>query len=196
MVTRVPKDMRLVVLPADLVRRLRAKAIRRGASLSGFAAEALEEAVKVEEMGASVNEAVEEYYVQDVLRASGAIQVPRSNFNAMISELHDGHREEFLGDWERAGRWYGEYVHARLGEGALGFLEKTFLLSWNLDEVSVENDGLLVRLRLTSFVMSLELTELLVSYITGAMASLGFAPVEKDYVRGLATLVYRRVPGG
>jgi len=196
LVTRVSKDMRLVVLPADLVRRLRAKAIRRGASLSGFAAEALEEAVKVEDMGASVNEAVEEYYIQDVLRASGAIQIPRSNFNALISGLHSGHREELLGDWKRAGRWYGEYVHARLGEGALGFLEKALLLSWNLDEVSIENDGLLVRLRLTSFVMSLELTELLVSYIAGVMASLGYAPVEKDYVRGLATLVYRRVPGG
>lgn len=195
MVTRVPKDMRLVLLPAELVQRLRAIAIRRGVSLSGFAADTLEEAVRAEDMGASVKEAVEEYYIQDVMRASGAIQIPRSNFNTMINVLHRGHREELLGAWERAGRWYGEYVHARLGEGALEFLKKALLLSWNLDEVSVENDGLLVKLRLTSFVISLELTELLVSYITGAMTSLGYATLEKDYIRGLATLVYKRVPG-
>ena len=194
MSTEPPKDTKLVVLPEQLVERLRGIALRQGVSLSIFASEALEQAVRAEEMGVSLGETVDMYGLHEVTRASGAIQIPRSNFDAMIGELYREHKDELLGVWERAGRWYGEYLRARLSGEALAFFEKALMASWNLDEVEVEADGLVVELRFTSFTMSLELTELLVSYISGAMDSFGYTAMGGDHLRGLATLSYRLVP--
>ena len=195
MVTRSLKDTKLVVLPSRLVEQLREIAVRRGVSVSSFAAEALEQAVRAEEMEASLEETVNVFGIYEIVRGSGAVQIPRSRFNSLISELHRSNKDELLAAWEKAGRWYGEYLHARLGDGALGFLEKALRVSWNLDEVTIQNEGLIVNLRFTSFIMALELTELLVSYISGVMNALGYEAVEKSYLRGLATLSFREVPG-
>ena len=195
MVTRSSKDAKLVVLPSRLVEQLREIAVRRGVSVSSFAAEALEQAVRAEEMEASLEETVNVFGIYEIVRGSGAVQIPRSRLNSLIGELHRSNKDELLEAWEKAGLWYGEYLHARLGDGALRFLEKALLVSWNLDEVTIHNEGMIVNLRFTSFIIALELTELLVSYITGIMNALGYDTVEKSYLRGLATLSFRKVPG-
>lgn len=195
MVTQRSKDTKLVVLPERLVDRLREIAVRRGVSVSGFASVALEQAVRAEESGFSLEEAVDVLGIYEIVRGSGAVQIPRSKFNSLISELHRTSKDELLAAWEKAGRWYGEYLYARLGNRALRFLEKALLVSWNLDEVEIHNEGLMVSLRFTSFIMALELTELLVSYISGVMNALGYEAVERSYLRGLATLSFRNVPG-
>ncbi len=195
MVARSSKDTKLVVLPIKLVEQLREIAVRRGVSVSSFAAEALEQAMRAEEMEATLEETVNVFGIYEIVRGSGAVQIPRSRFNSLISELHRRNKDELLATWEKAGQWYGEYLHARLGDGVLGFLEKALLVSWNLDEVNIHNDGMIVNLRFTSFIITFELTELLVSYITGIMNALGYDTVEKSYLRGLATLSFRKVSG-
>jgi hypothetical protein len=189
-----PKDTKLIVVPSQLVKHLRAIAGRQGVSLSNFTTEALKQAVRAEEAGASLEEAVDLYRLHEVQRGAGAIQIPRSNLNAMITELYQNHGDELLEVWKEAGRWYGEYLLARLGGEALGFFEKALMVSWNLDEVEVENDGLMVAFRFTSFAMPLGLTELLISYISGAMSALGYVVMEKDYLKGLASIYYRKLP--
>jgi len=195
LVTRSSKDTKLVVLPGRLVEQLREIAVRRGVSVSSFAAGALEQAVRAEEMEASLEEAVNVFGIYEVVRGSGAVQIPRSRFSNLISELHRNNKDELLAAWKKAGRWYGEYLHARLGYGALRFLEKNLLVSWNLDEVTIHNEGMIVNIRFTSFIIALELTELLISYITGIMNAMGYETVEKSYLKGLATLTFREIPG-
>jgi hypothetical protein len=190
------KSTKLVVLPEELVKDVRAIAIKRGVSLANFTAEVLEQAIRAERMGASLSDTVDAYNILNVTRTSGAVQIPRSNLNAMISELYKSDRGQLLEVWEKTGRWYGEYLRTLLGSGALGFFERAFEASWNLDEVEIEEDGLMIRMRFTSFVMSQELTELLISYINGFMKSLGYVSMEMDYRRGLASFLFRRTPNG
>ena len=75
----------------------------------------------------------------------------------------------------------------------MSFLEKALLVSWNLDEAEVKEDVGGVRLRCTSFMMSLEKTELLISYLSGVMFSLGYEEVGREHLRGMALLQYRRI---
>lgn len=191
MVTASPKSAKLVVLPEELVDKLRAITIRKGVSLTHFAAEALEQAIRMEAIGGKLEDAVDIFNLYNVSQAAGAVQVPRSNFNAMVTELYRADREGLLDVWREAGRWYGEYMRAMLGEEALAFFRDSLLVSWNLDEVNITRDGLLVKIELVSFVMSQELTELLSSYILGVMSSLGYGLMEEDGLRGLTTLRFR-----
>lgn len=141
-----------------------------------------------------MKEAVDLYNLLEVQRGSGALQIPRSRFNELISDLYDNNPEKLRKAWYDSGHWYGQFLRTKLGEEeSLKFLEKALLVSWNLDEVEVKHSDLAVHLRLASFVMSRECTELLVFYISGVMESLGYEIVVNDYLRGLANLGYRKI---
>jgi len=194
MVQEAPKDTKLIVLSSRLVERLRALALRRGVSISGFASEALEQALRAGDMGVSIQEAVDLYQLMQIQKGAGALQVSRESLDQLIGKLYESSGEELRGIWYDAGRWYGEYLRVKLkGDDVLGFLEKALLLSWNLDEVEVKEDVGRVRLRCASFMMSLEKTELLVSYVSGVMFSLGYAEVGGEHLRGMALLRYGKV---
>ncbi len=194
MVAAPAKNTKLLVLPEELVDQLRAMTIKKGISLTNFAAEALEQAIRMEAIGGKLEDAIDVFHLYTVSQAAGVIHVPRTNFNAMIAELYKADREGLLDIWREAGRWYGEYMRAMLGEEALAFFRDSLLVSWNLDEVNITRDGLLVTIELVSFVMSLELTELLSSYILGVMNFLGYELMEDDGLRGLTTLRFREEP--
>ena len=194
MVSASPKNAKLVVLPEELVDQLRAITIRKGISITNFAAGALEQAIRMEAIGGRLEDAVDMFNLYNVSQAAGAVQVPRSNFNAMISELYKEDKDGLLNVWREAGSWYGEYMRAMLGEGALTFFRNSLEVSWNLDEVTITRDGMLVKIGFVSFVMSFELTELLSSYIMGVMGSLGYELMERDGLRGLTTLLFMEEP--
>jgi len=188
-----PQDTKLLVLPSRLVERLRASAARRGLSLSNYAVEALEQALRAEAMGAPLRDAVDLYLLGEVQRGAGAVQLPRSSLERLVVELYPEMGEELRGAWSEAGRWYGAYLRAKLrGADILAFLERALLVSWNLDEAEVRDKGGAVALRLTSFVLSLESTELLLSYVSGAMDSLGYDETGRDIMRGMARARYVR----
>jgi len=188
-----PGDTKLIVVPSHLVERLRAVAVRQRVSLSSYTVEALEQALRAEILGATPREAVDLYRLMLIQRGSGAVHLPRSSLEHLVRVLYPENGEELRRIWHESGRWYGEYLQTKLRDGdVLGFFERALLVSWDLDETEIRNDNGGVTLRCTSFMMSLESTELLVSYISGAMHSLGYEELDRDYLRGMATLRYKR----
>jgi len=193
LITGTKKDYKLIFLPEKLVERLNNIAIRKGVSITNFATKALEQSLRADELGVTLDETVDTYRLLRVQRGSGAVQIPRSRLTSVVRELIRDDKEELLAAWYEAGRWYGEYLHTLLGEEAVDFLEKDLLVSWNLDEVEVRNDEITVDLRIASFVISLELTELLISYVKGVMVSLGYEVSKEECLRGLAALNFRKI---
>ncbi|UCD44839.1 MAG: hypothetical protein JSV27_12130 [Candidatus Bathyarchaeota archaeon] len=185
------KETKWVLLPEELVNRVSEIALKNGVSLSHFVSEALEQAIRVNGMGSSLEDAADVFDIHKVMRASGAIQIPRSDFSNMIKENYEKDREKLLEDWHTAGRWYGEYLRAIFRDEALGYLEKVLLFSWNLNEIEVVEGHYTVRIHFISFTMSLEFTELLISFISGLMTILGYNVEDVDSVRGLATVTYK-----
>lgn len=186
-------DTKWVVLPEELVNRAREVAIKQGVSFTDFATEALEQAVKVGGWGASLKEVTDLFNIHEVMRASGAIQVQRSDFDEMLQESYEKDREKLLADWRIAGRWYGEYLRAVFRDQVLDYLEKVLRFSWNLNEVEVVEEDYMVKINFTSFTMSSEFTELLVDFISGLMTALGYKVKEVDAVKGLAAATYKMI---
>ena len=193
MVEELLDDTKFIVVPRQLADQLRLVAVRLGTSVSGFSVEALTQALRIHEMGADLKEAVDIYHLSDVQRGAGNVQVTRSVFRDIILKLYDEDRDELLRVWGDHGKWYGAYLKAKLSrDEVLGFLEKDLMVSWNLDEAEITRRDLMVTIRLVSFGMSNEFTELLVSYILGLMGELGFSENERDVLRGL---VFMRLLG-
>lgn len=189
------EDTKLIVVPSRLVERLRAVAVRQGVSLSSFTTETLEQALRAYGLGSSLQEAVDFYRLMSIQRGAGAVHMSRSSLEHLVSTLYPENGEELRKIWYESGRWYGEYLHTKLkNEDVLGFFERALLVSWDLDEVEIRKDDVGITLRCTSFMMSLETTELLLSYISGVMRSLDYEELDRDYLRGMATVHYKRSP--
>ena len=189
MVSKAPDDTKLIFLPEELVEKMKQLAIRKGTSLSAYATEAIEQALRVEKMQGTVREAIDVFHYYQISKASGAIQIPRLKFNEIIETSN---MEKSPMSWYEAGRWYGEYLKTRLGDDAISFFKEDLLMSWNLDEVNLKYDDLSAEISIVSFKLTEELTELLLSYILGVMESLNFNNTYKESLRGLANMKFIR----
>ncbi len=192
MTKKQPEDSKLLILPSKLVSRLRETSAKRGTSLTSYAMEVLEEALRAESLGATPKTVVDAYRMREIQRGAGAMVVPRGSLSQLIEDFKD-HAEELKMLWEEDGRWYGTYISGKLGESEVfEFLREDLLTSWNLDEVEIV-DGDNATLRFTAFMMSKEFTDLLISYVHGLMESLGYNEVERDSLRGMATIRYLKI---
>jgi hypothetical protein len=193
MIPGTKSDFKLLSLPEELVDRLQRAASKKGLSLTAYSEENLEEALRAEDNGVPLDEAVEAYRILRVQLAAGAIQVPRRSLDAVVKVLFSADKEAALSDWAEAGKWYGEYLRTLFGEGAIEMVGGVLKVSWNLDEVELRREEMKAELRLASFALSSEVTELLVSYIVGVMGSLGYERRGGEFFRGLAKLSFERV---
>ncbi len=195
MISGTKSGHKLLSLPKALVDRLQQAASRKGLSLTAYSSENLEEALRAEDNGVPLNEAVESYRILRVQLAAGAIQVPRRSLDRVLKVLFSADKEATLSDWAEAGKWYGEYLRALFGEGAVELIGGVLKVSWNLDEVEIRHEEMKAELRFASFALSEDVTELLVSYIVGVMSSLGYERRGGGFIRGLAKLSFERVFG-
>jgi hypothetical protein len=193
MITGTKTGYKVLSLPEELVYRLQRAASRKGLSLTAYSEENLEEALKADENGVPLDEAIESYRILRVQLASGAVQVPRQRLDAVMKNLFASDKEATLSDWTDAGQWFGAYLQTLFGENAIEVVGGVLKVSWNLDEVEMRRDEMNAELRLASFTLSEELTELLVIYCTGVMESLGYEKRNGEFVRGLAKLSFERV---
>ncbi|MBN2336863.1 hypothetical protein JXL21_15010 [Candidatus Bathyarchaeota archaeon] len=196
MVEELLDDSKFILLPAALVTQLRLVSGRLGSSVSRYAEEALDQALRVDEMGSNLKEAVDIYRLVTVQRGAGGISVNRANLDELLKKLHGKRGDEVSRLWYESGAWYGAYLQTKFnGENIFDFLEKDLLLNWNLDEVVVKQEDVLVSVRCTSFGMSTTLTELLVQYLGGLMSELGYSENERDVLRGLVLIKFLRKLG-
>ena len=162
----------------------------KNTSLSSYAIEILEEGLKADKIGASLGDAIEAYRMREIHKGAGSVIIPRGSLLQIIISLGEEHKQDLEKLWAEAGGWYGKYLAGKLRQDeVLPFLRQDLLTSWNLDEVEI-SEGEEVILRFTGFSMSDEFTGLLLKYIGGIMDSLGLREVERDSLRGMATIKY------
>ena len=180
------------MLPSKLVNRLREVSVKKGTSVSGFAADALEEALRAEKAGTTVHDAVEAYEMREIQRGAGAMVVLRSSLSQLVENNVNEKPEELSEIWREAGNWYGHYLAIKMGQiDVFPFLEKELKASWNLDdvEIKVEDD---VIFTFICFMMSEKFTELLLSYMVGLMSALGYSRVDGEHTHGMATIKFMK----
>ncbi|MDI6691020.1 MAG: hypothetical protein QME50_04015 [Candidatus Bathyarchaeota archaeon] len=191
----VAKERKLIAVPSELVRALNEIANRKGTPFYEYTVEALEQAVRASLMRRTIREIVDFYEIMEMERASGTVLVPRDALNWFIKKLYPEERDAMQKVWLDAGRWFGKYLTAKLHskEEAIDILTKILETSrWELDEVSLEKKENAVRVRLMSFVLSEENTELLMSYVEGVMESLGYETGNKECMRGMVIIDFRK----
>jgi hypothetical protein len=180
-------DTKLIPVPKPLANQLRLLAGRMGVSVSSITTEALEQVLRADELNSSVKDAVDILHMAQVHKGAGLVNFQRAGVKDLIKRLYDEDSDGLLNTWYRSGRWYGAYLSNRLNGDFFKFFEQDLLVSWNLDESEITVEDVVVHVRLTSFGMSFEFTELLVVYTKGFFDELGYMVSEEDVLSGLVS---------
>ncbi len=183
-------DTKLIPVPKPLADQLRLLAGRMGVSVSSITTEALEQVLRADDLNASVKDAVDMLHMSQVHRGAGLINFQRAGIKDLFKRLYAEDSENLLKLWYRSGRWYAAFLSNRLNGDFFKFFEQDLLVSWTLDESEIKVEDVQVDVRLTSFGMSREFTDLLVVYTKGFFEELEYAVSEEDVLPGLVSLKF------
>ena len=128
--------------------------------------------------------------MSQVHRGAGLINFQRAGFKDLIKQLYTRDSEDLNQLWYRSGRWYAAYLSTKINRDFFSFLDKDLIISWNLDDAEIITKDLSVSLRLTSFGMSLEFTNLLLMYTKGLFEELEYVSTHEDVLPGLIFLQF------
>jgi hypothetical protein len=190
MVEELLTDTKLIPIPKPLANQLRLLAGRLGVSVTSLTEEALEQVLRADTLGSNVKGAVDILHMAQVHRGAGLMNFQRAGVSDLFKRLYDEDSEGLLDLWYRSGRWYAAYLSNRLNGDYFDFFEQDLLVSWNLDESEISVEDVVVYVRLTSFGMSREFTDLLVLYTKGFFEELGYVVSEEDVLPGLVSIKF------
>ena len=189
MVEELLADTKLIKVPKALANQLKLVAGRLGTNTSDYAMEALIQALRVDDMGSNLEDAVNMYELVQIHKDAGLVNVPRTIMNICLS-LDSENMDDKLGFME-AGMWYAAYISSKLSSDViLPFLENDLRIFWNLDEVEIFTEDVIVYFRASSFNMSTSMTEMLVLYTRGIFTELGYSETEENILPGLVSLKF------
>lgn len=191
MVEKLLDDTKLIKVPKALAAQVRLVAGRLGTGLSDYATNALLQALRIEDMGSNLEEAVDTFQMVEVHRGAGLVNLPRNSLTRIVSMLPDDAVAVLQEGSLEAGRWYASYLSSKLPpDSILSFLQSDLRISWNLDEVEIVEEDVLVHFRATSFNMSGDITELFVLYTRGVFEEWGYSVNDEDVLPGLVSFKF------
>jgi hypothetical protein len=189
----VAKGRKLIAVPTELIMELNEQANRVGVGFHQYVAEVLEQAVRASQMKRSLREILDFYEAMEMRKASGHMLVPQDALRWLIKKLWTKEGDNLKDMWLNAGRWFGRFLATKFGAEAFDFFIKVLKASeWELGEVSLEEKGDIVRLRLASLTLPEEDTELLMYYVAGVMDSLRIKTENKEHTKGIIILKLRK----
>jgi hypothetical protein len=190
----LPENTKLIVVPSDIVDQLRRVSWKRGTSLANLTEEALTQALRVDEMGATLVDAVDTFKLFEDHQGAGAITLTRTNLQHLLSKVTKREQKNLDKLWYESGKWYGTYLTTKFkDDGLFNLLDKDLKILWNLDETKITVTDLKVDVKCTSFDMSDELTHLLHVYIQGFMNALQYKETGSEVLRGLLDLTFLKM---
>lgn len=187
------RDKKLVFAPADAVRRLMEIANRQGKPFYTLVSEILEQALEAHSVGVSLKELLESYSYVRTHSACGIALVPREVIVESISKLNSSEKERFDKEWRKLGEKYGQYASARFKDPLKffeGLLRKGGL--WDLNEVSIEENEGVVRVRCVCPVLSVKETDILLNFVDGVMRACNYRSAKHDVMKGIVALEYTK----
>ncbi|MEM2241393.1 MAG: hypothetical protein QXS46_04150 [Candidatus Bathyarchaeia archaeon] len=182
---------KLVYVPEVLLEAISEVCRKKGVAVGRFIEDALKQAIRLEKIGCSLEEAAD---VLEVIRAQkvlGGAFTPQEILNFMISTVYEARCEELLTSCLESGMLYGRYMRERFNN-PLEALKKFLEVSrWDLSEVNIASDSGINRLRCVSTVLSAEGTALLAKFIEGIIKGLGCEVLKVEFIKGIIIVEFK-----
>jgi hypothetical protein len=181
-----PSDSRkMLAAKEDLADQMSAIAAQRGLTLYSLVNELLEVAIKVENMGVSLKEAVDAYELTREAQDASFTLVLESLLYETSDLAYEKANEEARKTWFEAGVWAARRYVARGVKDPLEAYERELrVFGWNISSFALDKTGPKVSIRLVSPRFSKNFTFLFNNYLLGILKGSGYEVTFNEVGRG------------
>jgi hypothetical protein len=178
----------------DLVEQISNIANRRGFTLFNMVNDLLELAIKVEGMGLSLRDVVDEYGLVKAAKDMGFVLGLENLWYEMVELAYSKAKSKALKSWFEAGVWLAKrYVTSELDDPFKAFKRDLEAFTWSVPEPFIEKVGNKVLVRLISPRFTESYTLLFAAFLEGALETFGYKSAGKEVSRGRIRLEAVRV---
>ena len=186
------KGKRLVYIPSDIVEEARMVSRGRGESLSLFVSEVLRLALRANSLGYSPGTAAEFLEIMQAQRNLGGAFIPADVLVYLNDKASEADLEQLEKKWYESGKWHGKYLNEKFEDPVQAFKKFLEATRWDLSEVEVTQHQNIVKFRCISTLLTGKATELLATFIQGAMNSIGYQTDKSDTMKGMILLDFKK----
>jgi len=176
----------------DLVDSVSALANRNGLTLFGLTNEALEQILKVNDMGCRLSDVVGEFEVLKAAKESGFVLIPEGLLYDAMERAYRESKDWMINKWFEIGEWCGKCYSLRDFEDKVSSLERHLRgFLWNAKDFHIVSEGNgLFSVRCVSPRFPESYTAFLGAFLEGAFNSLGYTCIEKRIAKGFIHLKF------
>jgi hypothetical protein len=183
-------EKKLIPVSVDTVNKATRLAKKKLTSISKIVEDAVDYAIKIEELGFNVEKAYNILKAIKTIRVLGGVFIPQLVSECSSSENCKSNRENILKKWHESGKVYGTYLRDTSNKAeVLGALLE--VLRWDISEVQVDKEGDTYRIKCTGISMNDEETEYITRFIEGVIAGLACSLKSIEYIRGLIIVKFK-----
>lgn len=184
------KGKRLIPIPESLLDGLMEASSKEGKPLNRYVEDALQQAVRVFRAGQDLSGMVRYFEILQSQKASGAVFTPLIVFDFLTKKAYTTDKEKLLDVWFESGKWYGKYLTEKFENPVQSLADLLQAARWDLNEVDVKKINGKIKFRCTSTALTNEGTELLLHFIEGALAGMGYKTVKSEFMKGLVLVEF------
>lgn len=186
----VVKGKKLVSVSENLLDAAAKVSREEGVPMGKLVENLLEQAVKVNKLRYRSDQMADFFDVLQTNRVLGGLFVPTSVLDFMLEKCNDS--AQLASIWLDSGRWTGKYLTEKFADPLTAFARFLELSRWDLNEVDIKVSGAGVKVQCVSTVMSLASTNMLAKFVEGSMDGIGYKLVNKDCLKGMLIMNFKR----
>jgi hypothetical protein len=183
---------KMLAAKEDLVDQVNEIANRRGLTLYAITNEALEQVVKLDEMGSRLGDVVRDYEIFKAAKDAGFVLIPESLLYETMEKAYNESKGWMMKKWIEIGEWCGKYYSVKNPEDKFERLkEDVCRFFWNTREFNIVQNGngeVLVRCMSPRFQESYAV--FLGEFLDGAFGTMGYKCTQKDVSKGFVQLKF------
>ncbi|MFC1804125.1 hypothetical protein ACFL0D_09220 [Thermoproteota archaeon] len=183
---------KMLAAQEDIANRIVELAKRKDMTVYQTVNDILEQALRVEELGMSLKQVVDERWMLERAQETGFTFTIEQLLYRIVDEAFDSDRERFTDIWREMGHWYGKYYQAKHDEPLEAFREALELFTIGTSEYKLENSSRDLTFSFIGEKLTPGYIELYCVFIEELLSVLGYKIKEKEINRGIIKLEMRR----
>ena len=176
---------KMLAAQEDIANRIVELAKRKDMTVYQTVNDILEQALRVEELGMSLSQVVDERWMLEKAQETGFTFTIEQLFYRIVDEIYEENSEKSVKTWKEMGHWYGKYYQAKDDEPIEAFKEALELFTLGSSEYTLEVASRELSFSLLGEKLSVGYLELFSVFVEELFSVLGFKVKEKEIRRGI-----------
>jgi len=183
---------KMLAAQEDIANRIVDLAKRKDMTVYQTVNDILEQALRVEELGMSLKQVVDERWMLERAQETGFTFTIEQLLYRVVDEAYESDKERYTEIWREMGHWYGKYYQAKHEDPMEAFREALELFTLGTSEYNLENSNRDLTFSFIGEKLTAGYIELFSVFIEALLSVFGYKLKEKEINRGIIKLEMRR----